>query len=803
MSEQARHVHKFGGSSLADASCFRRVTQIIERYSVAGDLIVVSAAGKTTNRLLELLDLASNADPAAVDVLESLLSYQLELVSQLLNEELAAKLTAALQQDQIQITHYLEQQLDRWTCNEILSFGERWSARLLSALLQQQHLLADWIDSRDFLRAPDGAQPQVDFACSQPLLQQLLAAYPADARLVITGFIAREPGGHTITLGRNGSDYSATELAALSDAAATTIWSDVAGIYSADPRKVRSAKLLTKLSHAEASELSRIGASVLHARSLEPLSRSKQRLMLRCSYTPDDGMTQIVRQRCEGPGARIVSALDNVYLIDIDFDGQETVLNQLLCYLDEQQLKPLTWQQRRDCDTIRLAYTAELYPQALQSIEQWAAPRQCPVQGQGGFCLLALVGRGVSEHAEHSSQFYRLLARQPISFIQHGPAHLSLIAVLPQITLDPLVKELHQALFDAPRQIGVVVFGKGNIGSLWLSLFARERSELEQRFHQRLILAGLFGRTGGMLNMQGLDPVSILDHFTPHPLIWQELLDQLRHHPFDELVVVDMTASETVSRYYPQLARHGIHVITANKYAGSAELSFYQQTCQLFHEYGGHWLYNATVGAGLPVQSSIQMLRDSGDKIREISGIFSGTLSWLFQQYDGRKPFSQLLHEAWQQGLTEPDPREDLSGQDVQRKLLILAREAGFALEQQQIELQSLIPESLAELPLDEFWQRSSELDAPMLQQLEQASHSHQFIRYLARFNEQGQAQIGLIALDAEHPFVHLRPCDNVFAITSDWYQSNPLVIQGPGAGREVTAGAIQSDLVQLCQRLV
>lgn len=802
MSEVIRHVHKFGGSSLADASCFQRVAQIISQYSVAGDLIVVSAAGKTTNRLLEVLDLASSADPAAAEMLDSLFSFQQELISSLLTGPQAQALSTWLNEDKSTIGHYLEQQLDRWTQNEILSFGERWSARLLSALLVEQGMDSAWSDSRDFLRAPDLAQPQVDAKQSQLLLQALLCQYEPTHRLVVTGFIAREPGGHTITLGRNGSDYSATEIAALCEAASTTIWSDVAGIYSADPRKVRGARLLEKLSLAEAGELSRIGASVLHARSLEPLARSKQKLMLRCSYTPEEGMTQILRQRSDGPGGRIVSALDDVYLIDVDFDGSEEVIEQLLNYLQEQQLRPLTWQQRSDCDTVRLAYTAELYHQALHLIEQWAAPFEFTVSGRSGFCLLALVGRGVSEHAVHSGQFYRLLARQPVSFIQHGPSHLSLIAVLPQITLEPLVKELHQALFNAPRRIGLVVFGKGNIGSQWLSLFAREQAGLEQRFNLQLVLAGLFGRDGGMYDLHGLDPRTVLDEFAPSPLIWAELLDKLRHHPFDELIVLDITASETVSRYYPQLARYGIHVVTANKYAGSADLEFYQQTRQLFSEYGGYWRYNATVGAGLPVQASIQMLQNSGDQIREISGIFSGTLSWLFQQYDGSVPFSQLLQDAWLQGLTEPDPREDLSGQDVRRKLLILAREAGFPLEESQIELQSLVPESLNSLSVEEFMQQSVQLDDLMATEQAKAASEQQVIRYIARFNDQGQAQIGLMALPEHHPFANLQPCDNVFAIHSDWYQSNPLVIQGPGAGREVTAGALQSDLVELCQLL-
>lgn len=802
MNQITRHVHKFGGSSLANADCFRRVSQIISQYAYPGDLIVVSASGKTTNRLIDVLELATDTDPAAVDVLESLLTYQHGLIGELLDGELAQNLFGQLQRDRMTISRYLEEQLQNWIYNEILSFGERWSARLLSALLIQQGMASSWLDSRDFLRAPKGPQPQIDFDQSQPLLHAILDTKPVDDRIVVTGFIARDDENHTITLGRNGSDYSATELAALADAVTTTIWSDVAGIYSADPRKVRGAMLLEKLSLAEAGELSRIGASVLHARSLEPLTRSRQKLTLRSSYAPDDGMTQIIRQPVKGPGARIVSALEDVYLIDVDFDGVDTCCRALLQMLTKVQLKPLTWQQRQDRKTLRLAYTKELFPLALQYVENWASEYAFQVQGQGGYTLIALVGRGVSEHTEHSGQFFRLLSHQPTAFIQQGPSHLSLTAILPKVAPDPLIKELHQTLFTTRRKVGIFVFGKGNIGSRWLALFTQKRAALEQRFHQQVVVAGIIGRSGAMIDFNGINVEQALSHFEPEPLIWQSFLEKLRYHPFDEVVAIDITASETISRYYPELARLGMHLISANKFAGSADSEFYQRVRQQFYEHGGQWLYNATVGAGLPIQYGIQMLRASGDTIRDISGIFSGTLSWLFQQFDGSRPFSSLLHEAWQQGLTEPDPREDLSGQDVRRKLLILVREAGYSLEADQIELQSLVPHELSELSVESFMAELDLLDQTMNKALQQAHDQGLVIRYVAQFDHQGQAKVGLQMLDPHHPFANLRPCDNVFAIQSDWYQDNPLVIQGPGAGRDVTAGAIQSDFVNLCQQL-
>lgn len=802
MSIIQRHVHKFGGSSLADSSCFQRVVEIIAKYTQPGDLIVVSAAGKTTNRLIELLDLADGGCVSYHPVFDSLYVFQHDLITELLQGDWGAQLLGELEADRIAISKVLKEPLDEFARNEVLSFGERWSARLLSALLNQNDLESDHIDSREFFVAPNGVQPQVDVSLSQPKLAAILAAHPVSQRLVVTGFIARDIDGYTITLGRNGSDYSATELAALADAQATTIWSDVAGIFSADPRRVREAQLLDKISLAEAAELSHIGASVLHVRSLEPLFRSRQKLTLRSSYTPNEGMTQVLRGAQGQLGARIVSALDDVCLIDVQYHSNQSHCADLLEYLSAIQMQPLSYSKRRDCQTLRLVYTQELYSRALLAVEQWANAYQFCVKGLSGYSLLALVGRGVSEHREHSRALYQVLSSLPITFVQSADSTHSLVAVLPKTTLDPLLNELHQTLFSQPKRIGLMLFGKGNIGQQWLELFAEQREVMEQRYHLRLILAGVFGRQGGVVDFHGLDPKTVLHPFTPKPVVWSQLLERVSEHPFDELVAIDITASNELSLYYPQVAQLGVHLITANKYAGSAKVEFYQHICQQFRDHGGQWLYNATVGAGLPVQSSIKMLRDAGDEIREISGIFSGTLSWLFQNFDGSVPFSQLLKQAWQQGLTEPDPREDLSGQDVARKLLILAREAGYMLENSQIQLHSLVPESLQNISVDEFMGRVSELDALLLEPLNIAQSKGQVIRYVAKFTRAGIAEIGLQAFDVHHPFTNLRPCDNVFAIQSDWYCDNPLVIQGPGAGREVTAGAVQSDLVSLCQLL-
>lgn len=799
-----RSVHKFGGSSLADATCYRRVVDIIMQYTKPRDLIVVSAAGKTTNQLLELLQLAKDGDQAASDRLIATCEYQQKLINDLLEGEYHHLLMAQLNDDIQTISYLLEKTLDTFIANQILAHGELWSARLLASLLSQSELAASYLDSRRFLRTELAAQPVVDKVLSTQLLTDCLN--DISTHVVVTGFIAADSEQRTVTLGRNGSDYSASLIAALVGAEQTTIWSDVAGVFSADPRRVKDAELQTRLSLDEAAELARLGSPVLHARTLQPVASSKQHLQLRCSYTPDEGSTQIYRRLPKGRGAKIVTSVDNLYLLDITLndDSYAVAHKKLLAFLSEENLSPICIKRRPSAGILRLGYTAEVADFAIKIINKYRLQDQNigEIQTRENFCMVALVGSGVTDNAAQSHRFYQLISEQNFEFVQTGENKLSICAVLPKIVLEPLLKGLHTALFKQPKRIGMVLFGKGDVGSQWLQLLSQEKVKLEAEQKVELTLCGVYSAQGGVLDFSGIDPAAVLVDFQPSEFIWEELLSDLALHPFDELVIVDITASERVSRYYPEFAQLGFQLISANKFAGAANTEFYNRVKQSFHDHDGYWLYNASVGAGLPIQSTIAMLQSIGDQITSLSGIFSGTLSWLFQQYDGSQPFSQLVEQAWQQGLTEPDPRDDLSGMDVHQKLLILIREAGFTRDLSDIALESLVPEPLMALKSEDFLENCDALDEKIEATFAKAKKQGQVLRYIASFSDKEGAKVGLKFLEPTHPFANLQPCDNVFAIKSQWYRSNPLVIQGPGAGKEVTAGAVQADLLRLCMLL-
>ncbi|NIY87790.1 bifunctional aspartate kinase/homoserine dehydrogenase II [Vibrio campbellii] len=794
-----RQLHKFGGSSLANPECYQRVVTILKEYSAENDLVVVSAAGKTTNRLIEFLEGLDKDGRIAHEALQSLRQFQTELVEALLEGEVQAQLLASLQ-DEFSTLAELTAPLTETQKAAVLGHGEVWSSRLLAALLSQQDLPAVAQDSRVFLRAEAGTQPEVDRARSYVLIKEVLAQH-SHKRVIITGFMAQNEAGETVLLGRNGSDYSATVIGALAEVNSVTIWSDVAGVYSADPRLVSDACLLPLLRLDEASELARLAAPVLHSRTLQPVAQSAMDLNLKCSYQPESGSTRIERVLASGRGAKIITSLDEVLLVQLSFihgHDFERAQKEVLQALKRAQLEPLAFEAQEDQQTLRLAYTAEIAGGALTYLQELAV--EAEIKLKEGYSLLAAVGAGVTKNANHCFGFYQQLKHAPVEFISETESGLSLVAVLRRAEVEELVQSIHSQLFQAQKRVAVALCGKGNIGSSWLSLFAEQKEELEKRHGMSFDLVAVVDSQTYWFDENGIDAATVAQRFddesTENDGNWLAKLGAIQN--FDEAVVLDVTASKELATRYVEIAQQGIHLISANKVAGSADSQYYHQVQDAFAKIGRHWLYNATVGAGLPINHTVRDLRESGDDIVALSGIFSGTLSWLFQQFDGSVPFAELVDLAWQQGLTEPDPRSDLDGSDVMRKLVILARESGLDIEPENVKVESLVPAELRDLSLDAFFDQGDILSEILQERLTKAQRNDQVLRYVARLERNGKATVGVEALSREHALANLLPCDNIFAIESKWYKDNPLVIRGPGAGREVTAGAIQSDLNRL-----
>lgn len=790
LAKHAINVHKFGGSSLATTQCIERVVDIIKHSCQINDIVVVSACGDTTDEIFSLYQLALDNEGGVREALTGLRENQAQLINSLLSESHAERLIQLLEEDIKQLVNWLSGYLQAHH-SDILAFGEIWSARLLSATLNEKVCPSYNIDAREFL-VVDNSQ---DLNVIQDKSAAQFRGLKQQGKLaVITGYITKDSNGKSCTLGRNGSDYSATIVASLNSAHNVTLWTDVDGIYSADPRVVPSARKLHRLPNGVAKELGRLGNPVLHAKTLQPLTKENSEhvthLHVASSFDPTVSGTEIGKFGQIAKQELSVTYQNNLYFLQSDALDEETLDNFGKAFVPvaidhQQQIIVITATQLNAC---------QLWLSAHQ-IEDAFIPT----------AIIATVGHKIVKNGSIRARFKRALkTAQPIHLIDSQNLH-SVIAVLPQQCSVELLNNIHHDMTKDARHIGLVVAGLGNIGQRFIDMLPNQLQKIEAL--ENLHLVGLVTSKKALVNTDGIDVIHAMSLYEQQAQAYDNdlLLSWLGNHPYDELIVVDITPSETFSTLYEKFFEQGIHVIGANKWAASSRTENYQRLVNSARNNESLWFGNTTVGAGLPINYAINDLINSGDDIHEISGIFSGTLSWLFETYDNSVPFSILLLDALKQGITEPDPREDLSGRDVQRKLLILARAAGFELSLDDIETQNLVSEALQTVSKEEFLDRANELDDFFTSAFSNAEKNNSGIRYIARFSATSKgikAVVNLESLPKEHAFANVSPCDNIFQITSGWYQDNPLIIRGPGAGRDVTAGGIHSDLVAICQQL-
>jgi aspartokinase/homoserine dehydrogenase 2 len=558
---------------------------------------------------------------------------------------------------------------------------------------------------------------------------------------------------------------------------------------------VPSARKLHRLPNGVAKELGRLGNPVLHAKTLlpliNPLSEHHTHLHVASSFDPEVIGTEIGKFGQIAKQELSVTFLNDLLLAQsASFigDSAERAKSEFspICIDAESGFMVITQDQQK-------------------SLSQWLASHDTEVIFKP-VSIIATVGHKVSERGDVKARFKRSLKEAKPLYLANGENSHSVIAILAEPCTVELLNNVHHDMTKDARHIGLVVAGLGNISQRFLELLPQQLNQVYAL--ENIHLVGLLSSTKALINNDGIDVNNTLELFKESAQNYnsEQLLSWLTNHPYDELIVVDITPSEQFSLLYQDFFAQGIHVIGANKWAASSSTEHYNNLVNIADANNSLWLGNTTVGAGLPINYAIDDLRQSGDEITEISGIFSGTLSWLFETYDGSTDFSALLLDALEQGITEPDPREDLSGRDVQRKLLILARKSGFELSLEDIEVQNLVPESLQSLSIPEFLARASELDDYFSNALQNAKSNNACIRYVARFTSYGSgkttAKVSLEVLPQNDAFASLTPCDNVFQIKSRWYQDNSLIIRGPGAGRDVTAGGLHSDLVSICQQL-
>ena len=805
-------VHKFGGTSVADAERYRHVAALLLARPEAVQVTVVSAMKGVTDALIALAGLAAEDAPHWRDHWHDLRARHRGAAVALLGEH-AGPTVEWLDARFAQLSDVLGAlavigELPVEVLDRVQGLGEVYSAQLLGKYLQTLGEDCAVLDAREVLVVDRGELGvEVDWAQSAQRLALWREQHPGP-RVVVTGFVARDRRDRITTLGRNGSDYSGAIFAALFNADELHIWTDVDGVLSADPRVVPEAVQLDALSYDEACELAYFGAKVVHPQTMSPAIERGLPIIIRNTFRPQHPGTRITAERTvsgpikgltlspelavlnlEGTGLigvpgtaeRVFAALRNAH-VSVVMISQGSSEHSICCVVRQAEAV-------RGRDALLQAFAHEL---VLGQVQR--------VQLTDNVSVLAAVGDGMAGQPGVAARLFESLGRAQVNIlaIAQGSSERNISVAVDSRHATKALRAAHAGFWLSPQTFSVGVIGPGNVGAALLDQLQVAQAQLLGRANVDLRLRAVASRSRMLLDQRGLTgdwraalaastAPTALDAFTEHLLS--------AHLP--HALIIDCSGSAEVADRYAGWLAAGIHVVTPNKQAGAGPLPRYHAIRAAAAASGARFRYEATVGAGLPVITTLRDLVDTGDEVLAIDGIFSGTLAWLFNKYDGQVPFSQLVTQARGMGYTEPDPRDDLSGVDVARKLVILAREAGRDLSLDQMRVESLVPEVLRQASVEDFMAGLDAVDAVFAARLAQARARGAVLRYVARLSAEG-AEVGLVELPVGHAFANLRLTDNVVQFTTRRYCDNPLVVQGPGAGPEVTAAGVFADVLRV-----
>jgi aspartokinase/homoserine dehydrogenase 1 len=821
MSQHRYRVHKFGGSSVADASCFERVADIVESDANARTAVVLSACKGVTDMLLGLVASAERRDETACrEGMEALAERHEGIAGALLPAAARSGYVERLRADLRDIEGILHTvALIRAAADNVrdlvAGFGEIWSTRLFSAYLASRERRAgvEWVDAREILVAEWGALgPAVHWDPARANARRLLEG-EGPRTLVITGFIASDPQGLQTTLGRNGSDFSASIFAALLDAEEIVIWTDVDGVLSADPRRVPDAKVIDSLSYNEAMELAYFGAKVIHPQTMAPAVEREIPIWIRNTFAADRAGTLICAHPESSLAVKGITSIDGVALLNLEGAGMIGVpgtAHRLFGALRDEDISVILISQGSSEHSIcfaipqsqavlaervvRRAFAMELREGQIQSVE---VSRDC--------AIVAVVGDGMAGTHGVSAKVFGALGKAAVNVraIAQGASERNISAVIDGRDATKALRAMHSSFYLSPHTLSIGLVGPGTVGSVLLDQIASQAARLQRDFNVDLRVRGIAGRGRMLLAERSIDLSDWRKAMkSAEPTDLRRFAEHVAADHLPHRVIIDCTADAGVGARYAGWLAAGVHVVTPNKKANSGPMQDYRALREAGRHSGAHFLYEANVGAGLPVIMTLRDLRETGDEIRSIEGIFSGTLAYLFNLFDGQASFSEIVRDARAKGYTEPDPRDDLSGMDVARKLIILGREMGMTLELDDVRVQSLVPAALTGCGVDEFLERLSDYDGEMNGMLEETRKAGMVLRYVGRLTADGGATVGVERFERSHPFANMALTDNIVRFVTARYCENPLIVQGPGAGPAVTAGGVFGDLLRLAAYL-
>ena len=808
-------VLKFGGTSVANAENINKVVTIVKE-SVKKDktVVIVSALGGITDFLLGAAALAAEGDEGYKEKLATIEQRHIEAVKQLIPVAQQSQLLSLVKKSCNEIEDicngiFLLGELTPRSKDRIGSYGEWISSQIITTKFKADGNDAVWKDARELIVTNSNfTAAEVDFIATNEKVSAFFSSQSASL-FILPGFIAADSNATTTTLGRGGSDYTAAIIASALQATVLEIWTDVSGMMTADPRLTNNARIIPNISYQEAMELSHFGAKVIYPPTIQPVMSKGIPVWIKNTFAPADEGTVIESASSKnGNIVRGISSISSIALISLEGSGMVGIpgfSKRLFEALSSERINVILITQSSSEHSICVGIDSSSAAKAKQAVDgafanEIALQKVEPLRVEAELSIVALVGENMKNHTGISGRMFSAMGRNGVNIraIAQGSSEKNISAVIATKDVRKAINVLHEEFFETTyKQVNLFITGTGNVGAKLLGQLQQQLEVLQHSMHLQVRVVGLSNSRKMLIDEEGIDLKAWkeeLDNGENASL--QKFVDEIISRNLRNSIFVDITANDKVAAVYNQLLEKSISVVACNKVAASSPYTNYKKLKDLAREFNSQFLFETNVGAGLPVIATLSDLVHSGDRVHKIQAVLSGTLNFVFNNYDGTRKFAEVVKQAQDEGYTEPDPRLDLGGTDVMRKIMILAREAGHTIEMDDIANNSFMPPACMQGTVDDFYKEMAKEEAHFNQLVEKANEAGCKLKFVASFDN-GKASVGLQHIDPKHDLYHLYGKDNVVLFYTDRYKEQPLVVKGAGAGAEVTASGVFADIIR------
>jgi len=808
-------VLKFGGSSVASATAIKQVVDIIKESNAENQIVVVSALGGITDLLLEVAQLAKQKNKKYLSLVAKIKEKHFEIINALIKPENQKDITSRLERLFSDLTDVLEgvfkiNELTLKTSDKIVSNGELASSLLLTAVLNENKLQASWKNAVELIKTNSTfGNALVNFEVSNKNIQTFFEN-SINNITVLPGFVTSNKNNEITTLGRGGSDYTAAIIAAALNVSILEIWTDVNGMYTANPKFVRQAFSIKKMTYQEAMEMSHFGAKVLYPPSIQPVLEKEIPIIIKNTFKPKAKGTLISSKSTNHNSIKGISHIENISLLTLEGSGLigiPGIAQRFFGALAKESINISLITQASSEHSICIAINSldeKVAIKAIHSEFQLEINQQTvkKVVVDNENAIIALVGGNMKSHQGISGKMFSTLGNNNVNIraIAQGASEKNISAVIAQKDIKKALNTLHSTFFeDQTKQLNLFIVGVGNVGGKLLEQIKNQQNYLLDYLKIQVRVIGLTNSKKMFFNEDGINLETWKNSLDNGELLNLDTFHaQVKKLNYRNSIFVDNTANETIANLYPNYLKENIAVVTCNKIACSSNYASYTNLKKLSREYNAPFLFETNVGAGLPIIDTLKNLIASGDKVSKIQAVLSGSLNFIFNNFNGNNSFHEVVKQAGVEGYTEPDPRIDLSGVDVMRKILILARESGTKLELKDIKNESFLPKSSLEANSVNDFMETLKVEANHFNKLQKnAVKNNCRLKYVAEFNN-GVAKVGLKEVDFNHPFYNLDGKDNIVLFYTERYKEQPLIIKGAGAGADVTASGLFADIIRI-----